>query len=196
MEQLGAPSGHIDSSRDDFSSDLDEPVRETIMRDVRAVGQKLYYVLLPQSRHDKGSGLRDWDLWGPLVLCLSLGIILAFQANNSENAGNEFALVFMLMWVGSGVVTLNCLLLKGKISIFQSICVLGYCVFPLVIAAALSAAIRIRALKFIFVLAGFLWSTGASVGFMTDIVPDDRKALGVYPVWLFYAAISWMILLT
>ncbi|CAD7939445.1 unnamed protein product [Amoebophrya sp. A25] len=42
---------------------------------------------------------------------------------------------------------------------------------------------------------GFIWSTGACVGFMSDTVPEDRKALGVYPVWLFYVAIAWMILL-
>merc|ERR1712112_742539 len=168
----------------EFSADLDEPVKETILRDVRAVGQKLYYVLLPQSRHDKGSRLKDWDLWGPLILCLTLGIILSVQANSSEDAGNEFALVFMLMWLGSSIVTLNCLLLKGQISLFQSVCVLGYCVFPLVISAALCAIIRVRLLKLLFVIAGFIcWSTGASVGFMTDVVPEDRRALGVYPVW-------------
>lgn len=34
----------------------------------------------------------------------------------------------------------------------------------------------------------------ASVGFMAQLLPEDRKALGVYPVLLFYLAIAWMIL--
>jgi len=189
---IGMPMGQMGGS---LSDDLDEPVKETIMRDLRAVGKKLHYVLLPKAREDKGSALKDWDLWGPLVLCLSLGIILATRAETSETAGDEFALVFLTVWCGSAVVTLNCVLLKGKISMFQSVCVLGYCIFPLVIAAAVSAIIRIQVVKLICVLVGFLWSTGASVGFMTDVVPSDRKALGVYPVWLFYVSISWMILL-
>lgn len=100
------------------------------------------------------------------------------------------------MWVGSGVVTMNSLLLKGKISFFQSVCVLGYCVFPLVISAILCAVFPYRLAKFLFVGAGFLWSTTASVGFMSDVVAEDRRALGLYPVWLFYITIAWMILLS
>ena len=41
-------------SEEDFFaplSTLDEPVRETIMRDVKAVGQKLKVVLLPMDRN-------------------------------------------------------------------------------------------------------------------------------------------------
>lgn len=191
------PSGSMDSGVNlpSISDDLDEPVRDTIMRDLRAVGKKLHYVLLPKAREDKGAALKDWDLWGPLALCIALGMVLATQANNSENAGREFALVFLTVWCGSAVVTANCVLLKGKISIFQSVCVLGYCIFPLVLSAVISAVIRVWLIKIAATLVGFIWSTGASVGFMTEIVPEDRRALGLYPVWLFYVSISWMILL-
>merc|ERR1712039_1142875 len=114
---------------------------------------------------------------------------------NSEQASLAFALVFIIVWVGSGVVTLNALLLRGQISFFQSVCVLGYCICPLVIAAFLSLLLQFIWLKMIFVVVGFTWATGASVGFMSELVPDDRKALGVYPVWLFYVSIAWMILI-
>jgi len=107
-----------------------------------------------------------------------------------------FALVFIIFWLGSGVVTLNAVLLRGQISFFQSVCVLGYCIFPLVIAAFLSLLLGVIWLKVIFVSIGFTWSTGASVGFMSELVPEDRKALGVYPVWLFYVSIAWMILIS
>merc|ERR1711957_815751 len=114
--------------------------------------------------------------------------MLSLQAENSTQAGLAFALVFILVWVGSGIVTLNAVLLRGKISFFQSVCVLGYCVFPLVIAAFVSLLLQIIWLKVLFVCIGFTWSTGASVGFMSESVAEDRKALGVYPVWLFYVA--------
>ncbi|CAD7958549.1 unnamed protein product [Amoebophrya sp. A25] len=187
------PLGQMDE-RSVSMNTLDEPVIDTIKRDLNAIGEKLKYVLMPQARVDKGAGLRKWDLWGPLFLCLGLSTILASQAHKDQ-AGKAFALVFILVWAGSGVVTLNTVLLKGKISFFQSVCVLGYCIFPLVLAAFASALISYKLFKVIFVLVGFIWSTGASVGFMSDTVPEDRKALGVYPVWLFYVAIAWMILL-
>ena len=48
--------------------------------------------------------------------------------------------------------------------------------------------------RFALVTAGFVWALKASVGFMTQLVPTDRKALGVYPVFLFYVTLSWMVL--
>merc|ERR1719324_311473 len=151
--------------------------------------------MLPRARQDKAHGLKDWDLYGPLLLCLALGIMLSVQAENNEQAGLAFALVFIIVWLGSGIVTLNAVLLRGKISFFQSVCVLGYCIFPLVIAAFLCYWIKFKLFKVIFVSVGFTWATGASVGFMSELVPEDRRALGVYPVWLFYVAIAWMLLL-
>merc|ERR1712217_837265 len=112
---------------------------------------------------------------GPLVLCLALGIMLSVQAENSEQAGLAFALVFIIVWVGSGVVTLNALLLKGRISFFQSVCVLGYCVFPLVLAALIAFLLKVMWLKVILVIIGFTWATGASVSFMSELVPEDRR---------------------
>merc|ERR1712136_567782 len=77
----------------------------------------------------------------------------------------------------------------------RDLCVPGYCIFPLVIAAFCSMLFQVLWLRVIFVCLGFTWSTGASVGFMSDVVPEDRKMLGVYPVWLFYVSIAWMILI-
>ena len=68
------------------STTLDEPVSETIYRDLRQIGSKLKIVLLP---HGEQVGiiqkLRDCkiyshnliflgDLWGPLVVCLALSL--------------------------------------------------------------------------------------------------------------------------
>ena len=37
--------------------------------------------------------------------------------------------------------------------------------------------------------------TGASLGFMGELVPPNRKALAVYPLFLFYTSIGWLILI-
>lgn len=192
-----APAGSMDSSpfRSSGHGTLDEPVMETFMRDVRSIGEKLKFVLVPRKTEDHSKALREWDLWGPLLLCLAMSIILSLQSKGSDQAGQVFALVFVLVWIGSAVVTANAVLLKGKISFFQSVCVLGYCLFPLVIAAFICALIPIQIIRILIVVGGFTWSTGASVGFTADLVPEDRRALATYPVWLFYVAISWIILL-
>ena len=154
------------------------------------------YVMLPASRHDKMRGLRDWDLWGPFVLCTLLSILLSTQQAQSQS-GYVFAMVFVLVWVGSAVVTVNASLLQGRVSFFQTVCVLGYCLAPLVIAAFITGMLAQLGLSWFnlpVVVAGFLWATASSVGFMSELVPEDRKLLAVYPVFLFYFTIGWVIL--
>lgn len=74
------------------------------------------------------------DLWGPLLVCLLLSSTLSFTAPQSS-ASLVFAAVFVIVWCGAAMVTLNAQLLGGSISFFQSVCILGYCVFPLTISA-------------------------------------------------------------
>ena len=92
-----------------------------------------------------GAELKDWDLWGPLILCLTLAILLSSQTSpatkldpkltQADDSGLVFGAVFIVTWCGAAVVTMNAKLLGGSVSFFQSICVLGYCLFPLVLAA-------------------------------------------------------------
>ena len=111
---------------------LDEPVTETIMRDLRMVGNKMMCVLNPRKANIET--LKNWDLWGPLILCLMLATLLSWFAPY-EQKSLVFASVFVIIWCGAAVVTVNALLLGGNISFFQSVCVLGYCIFPLNIAS-------------------------------------------------------------
>merc|ERR1719353_2192353 len=90
---------------------LDEPVSQTIMRDVRMVGNKMMCVLNPRKANIQT--LKDWDLWGPLILCLMLATLLSWFAPYEQ----------------------------------------------------------------------------ASLGFMGELVPPNRKALAVYPLFLYYTSI-------
>lgn len=190
----------IGSSRhDDEYSTLDEPVKETILRDLRAVGNKFIHVLYPKR---SSALLRDWDLWGPLLLCVTLALLLqGGAADNDKERGPEFAEVFVIIWFGSIIITLNSKLLGGTISFFQSLCVLGYCIMPLTVAMAMCRIILVAsagpvsfALRLVVVTASFGWSTFASTAFLADSQPPNRKALVVYPVFLFYFVIGWMVL--
>ena len=57
-------------------------------------------------------GLRDWDLWGPLVFCLLLSLLLSFAAR-PEQRDAVFSGVFAMIWLGEAVVTLQIRLLGG-----------------------------------------------------------------------------------
>lgn len=82
------------SSRDDEMSTLDEPVKETVLRDLRAVGKKFVHVLYPKR---SSVLLRDWDLWGPLLLCVTLALLLqGGAADSNEQGGPQFAEVLFL----------------------------------------------------------------------------------------------------
>jgi hypothetical protein len=100
--------------------------------------------------------------------------------------------------------------------------VLGYCIFPLNIAAVLCYVVPNSIFRALAVTAGCVWSSrgeaalrasrrarargcswcyalpatccAASVVFMSQLVSPNRKALAVYPVFLFYIVLSWVIL--
>jgi hypothetical protein len=223
------PTSAVDHEAELFRpySTLDEPIRETILRDVRAVVEKLKVVLKPLdsrmtitnqysvvattgntnhtneelSPNDQQviSSLKDWDLWGPLVLCLTLAVLLSFKAPTNQ-ASLVFAAVFCTVWAGSTVVTINAQLLGGTISFFQSVCVLGYSVFPLTLSATAIGVLRIVFntwwwIDFILVSVGFMWAIRASSVFISIYIKPERRFLALYPVFFFYTFLSWMILL-
>ncbi|CAG2054309.1 unnamed protein product [Timema podura] len=146
-QQLGKP---------EFNT-LDEPIRDTVLRDLKAVGVKFYHVLYPK---EKKSLLKEWDLWGPLLLCTFMAI-----------------------------------------SFFQSVCVLGYCLLPTTIALIVCRIILLVEqttflfiVRFVATMIGFGWATFASMVFLGDSQPAGRKALAVYPMFLFYFVISWLVI--
>jgi len=81
---------------------LDEPITTTIMRDVKKVLTKVFHVLVPRtfSRDAQGvSALRDWDLWGPLIICMLLSVFLSMGKSNTEENQNSavFAASFVIV---------------------------------------------------------------------------------------------------
>jgi hypothetical protein len=54
------------------------------------------------------------DLWGPLILCLALAITLSAEAP-ADQAVAIFTGVFVIVWLGAAVVTLNAKVLGGAV---------------------------------------------------------------------------------
>uniref|UniRef100_A0A6B2LIX6 Protein YIPF n=1 Tax=Arcella intermedia TaxID=1963864 RepID=A0A6B2LIX6_9EUKA len=164
---------------------------------------KLLHVMVPRtfSRDSQGvDALRDWDLWGPLIICLLLSVFLfigtASQGLTEQQQAQIFAASFVIVWAGAGVITLNSYLLGGTLGFFQSVCILGYCVFPLMVAAFLCLLWGNLIFRGVTVIVAFIWGVAACIGFFAGVVPEGRKALATYPVFLFFLVIGWMVILT
>jgi len=81
---------------------------------------------------------------------------------NADDRTLLFEIVFVIVWLGGAIIAINGQLLGGTISFFQSICLLGYCLFPLNLAAMLNVFLNPFvhvAVKITYVALAFLWST-------------------------------------
>ena len=139
---------------------LNEPIMTSLMRDLNRIYAKLKIVALPVSSEAKNKELKQWDLWGPFIICLLLGTILCFTTK--KNSGLVFSMIFIVMWIGAIVITMNSSLLGGKLTLMQCICLLGYCTFPCVVASLFNRVIlsfMSSFAKLIIVFISFVWST-------------------------------------
>ena len=59
----------------------------------------------------------------------------------NKNPIFSFKVVFVIVALGAVILTLNVDLLGGQIVFFQSLCLLGYCLFPLSIASIICAVL-------------------------------------------------------
>ena len=137
---------------------LDEPKRVSLKREINSIIQKSKIALLPMTSGK--TDLYDWDFWGPLFFCLILGLVLSWQ-KSTENSGTIFIMIFSIVWIGGFIVSLNSQFLGINLSIFQCICILGYCMLAIVLAAIINLFLGFVPTIFhvIFSLLGACYST-------------------------------------
>ena len=140
----------------------------------------------------KSYHIKQWDLWGPLILDLLLACTLAM---NSPEKSQIIILIFVIFWLGGVSLFLNAHFLGVKSSIFQMFCLLGYCLFPLNLSAIFITIFRINDfLRFLLVGLTCLWSIHSSSDFLKNITNPDQRYLVLYPCILFYLYIAWFII--
>ncbi|NP_001150451.2 uncharacterized protein LOC100284081 [Zea mays] len=172
---------------------LTEPVWDTIKRDLARIVSNLKLVVFPNPyREDPGKALRDWDLWGPFFFIVFLGLTLSWSA--SVKKSEVFAVAFAVLAAGAIILTLNVLLLGGHIIFFQSLSLLGYCLFPLDVGALVCMLKDNVILKIVVVTITLAWSSWAAYPFMSAAVNPRRKALALYPVFLMYISVGFLII--
>ena len=176
-------------------STLNETILETICRDLSLIYTKLKFVVIPYGSKDKKTyHIKQWDLWGPLILNLILACTLAL---NADDKSQMIILVFGIFWIGGVVLYLNANFLGVNTSIFQIFCLLGYCLFPLDVSAIFVTLFNINnALRFIFVIISCAWSIYSSSDYLKNLTNPDQRYLVLYPCILFYLYISWFIIST
>ncbi|KAG9455944.1 hypothetical protein H6P81_000452 [Aristolochia fimbriata] len=175
------------------SNTLTEPVWDTVKRDLSRIVSNLKLVVFPNPyREDPGKALRDWDLWGPFFFIVFLGLTLSWSA--SVKKSEVFAVAFAVLAAGAVILTLNVLLLGGHIIFFQSLSLLGYCLFPLDVGALICLFKNNIILKIVVVIVTLAWSSWAAYPFMSAAVGPRRKALALYPVFLMYISVGFLII--
>jgi hypothetical protein len=194
-QSIGSDDYNKNASSLNDRGTLDESVNTTITRDLKLIYNKLKLVINPLiSREKKYSQIRQWDLWGPLLLNIILALTLTL---NTKEKGQITSLIFIIFWVGGAIIFLNNHFLGVKASIFQMFCLLGYCLFPLNVAAIIVTLINLFELvRFIIVGVACLWSIYSSSDYLRIITTQDQRYLVLYPCILFYLYIAWLVFAT
>ena len=171
---------------------LDEPVLESLKRDLFRIYNKLKHVITPRLTSRKIEELYNWDLWGPLIFCF----LLCISLSNDNNESSTFVIIFTIFWIGGLVVTFNGQFLGAHIGICQMICLLGYCSFPITLGGMIIGFLNITKgwVKCIIVFITFLWSCLASVGFISALVSREKELITIIPVILFFISLSLFVL--
>ena len=171
---------------------LDEPVLDSLKRDLFRIYNKLKHVITPRLTSRKIEELYNWDLWGPLIFCF----LLCISLSNDNNESSTFVVIFTIYWIGGLVVTFNGQFLGANIGICQMICLLGYCSFPITLGGMIIGFFNITKgwMKCVIVFVAFLWSCLASVGFVSALVPREKELITNIPVVLFFVALSLFVL--
>lgn len=92
---------------------LDEPILDTLLRDLNSIVQKIKIVSFPLSSYDIHKVvMRGWDLWGPLLLCTFLAFGLHHYDGRDSYSGLNFSDIFVMLWFGSYMISLNFRLLS------------------------------------------------------------------------------------
>jgi hypothetical protein len=174
---------------------LNESILTTIYRDLYQIYTKLKFVVIPYgSKSKKSYHIKQWDLWGPLILNLLLAITLAAHAKEKSHM---IISIFVIFWLGGIILFLNANFLGVKSSIFQIFCLLGYCLFPLNLSALFVTIIKVHGIfKLFIVISTCIWSIYSSSDFLKTITNQDQRYLVLYPCILFYLYISWFIIST
>lgn len=113
-----------------------------------------------------------------------------------------FMVLLFAVFMGGIIVTFNIKILGGKISYFQSVSILGYCICPIFIALIILQVLKFfqinnSLLRLIFIVVATVWAilgkyviNLAARSFIGVNLPEHKKFVGLYPIIVFYFFIA------
>lgn len=131
------------------------------------------------------SFLVDRDVAGPLVFCLLLGLCLLMSGKMymgyilGVGASGSFGLFLLLH-----------LMTEHNLDVYQVISVLGYCILPIVVLAALAIIVNMHgAFGGVLGLVIVLWCTKSATSIFEEALQmQQQRYLIAYPVLIFYTS--------
>lgn len=171
---------------------LDESVCDTLKRDISRISHKLQHVLIPTLVESKSKEIQNWDLWGPLIICLSLCLVLSLRDLDTTTT-STFTIIFGFVFFGGVAISVNSQFLGVQMGICSAACLLGYCIFPFLVAAIVNCFIPDNFLSFIKLIStgvAIIWACISSLGFVSSIAPHEKKFVILYPFVLFYVSLG------
>lgn len=120
--------------------------------------------------------IRDWDLWGPLVINLLISLVITYMQSRDledNSSSSTFSAAFTLIWASLAILTVNIQLLSPVqqklenggmsdgvigLSFFQCVSLLSYAMFPILLGGVISIFVPFRLIKMIINLAMLAWS--------------------------------------
>ncbi|SCV04186.1 LAME_0H16446g1_1 [Lachancea meyersii CBS 8951] len=147
---------------------LDEPITETLKRDLLQINSRLKEVVYPQfPLRWRSAGERnndpEWtlpddngisavqkdhcaDLWAPLLFTIAFSVALS-------RASDQFSRIFVLSWASLAILAVHLTLGSskdsGKLAFLTAVSTCGYCFFPQVINAIMSSLLLPLIMSFI-----------------------------------------------
>ena len=181
-QSIGSDNYNIDLSSSNDKGTLDESVQTTINRDLKLIYNKLKLVINPLIPKEKK--------YNQIKLAFTLTL-------NTKEKGQITSLIFIIFWLGGAIIYLNNQFLGVNASIFQMFCLLGYCLFPLNIAALIITLINFNdMIRLILVGCACFMAIYSSSDYLKIITNNEQRYLVLYPCILFYLYISWLVFAT
>ncbi|XP_065182930.1 protein YIPF7-like [Sycon ciliatum] len=166
--------------------DDEPPLLEELGINFDHIYQKSISVLNPTKPADSHI-MDDTDLAGPLVVCIVLGMTLLLSGKV------QFGYIYGMGVLGSGCMyaLLNLMSTCG-VTVSTVISVLGYCLLPMLILAAISVLISLQGIVgTVLAVLVILWcSVSASKLFVAALVMESQQLLVAYPCCLLYGVFA------
>lgn len=164
----------------------------TLIKEMKTFLKKILIVILPCGCKFIDTKEIEWDISGPFLMILLLGILMTFSNKSNES---YFVTVFCFLGIGSFFVTVNAQLQSLNCSYYELLNIFCFCIFPIFLEDMIIYLLDIKdnyLLTLIILLAGYSWSVFAVGSFIWNLAEPGKNFIIIFPAFLVYTLISFL----